>query len=243
MNFKGEPVTINRLLKRIQSWDLGYVIPKRETIRKIMLKTGFKYKDARSAKNYIETRDIKYKRCHYLQERYSDKHEDAHFVWLDESYCNQYHTISKSWFTPGMTVYRRKRGRRYIIVHAGSKEGWVGEPKIWVANEHNEDYHKSMNALAFEEYFEELCRHCKQEREYPKVVFCMDNASYHRREQYVDGTSKILRQLKKDELIQRLVRMGASEDSIKKLKRPELYAMAKEERYRVPLAVEVIAQK
>jgi hypothetical protein len=243
MNLKGEPVTINRLRERLGAGREGLQLPGSDAIRKAMLKLGFHYGDVKKTKNFIETQSIKEKRHQYLQERYSEKYKDALFVWLDESYCNQYHTINKSWFMPGMTVYRRARGRRYIIVHSGSKEGWVGEPRIWIANEHNGDYHKSMNASAFEEYFEELCRYCKQDKEYPSVVFCMDNASYHRREHHINGTSKALRQFKKGELIQRLVRMGAQEDNIKKLKRPELYTMAKEERYKVPLAVEVIAQK
>jgi hypothetical protein len=208
-----------------------------------MLKTGFRYDNVKKTKNFVETLGIKEKRRRYLQERYSEKFKDALFVWLDESYCNQYHTTNKSWFTEGMTVFRREKGRRYIIVHAGSKEGWVGEPKIWVANEPNGDYHKNMNAVAFEEYFEELCRHCKEEKEYPKVVFCMDNARYHRRELQVDGTNKTLSQLKKEELIQRLVRMGVPEDRVKKRKRSELYEMAKEDRYAIPLAVEEIARK
>ena len=73
-----------------------------------------------------------------------------------------------------MAVLRKNngRGRRYVTVHAGCEEGWIGEPKIWEANSSNKipDYHEDMNAKIFEEYMEELFRHCVK-KEHSKVVF------------------------------------------------------------------------
>jgi hypothetical protein len=92
-----------------------------------------------------------------------------------------------------MTVLRKKeknRGRRYVIVHAGGVDGWVGEPLIWEAKTGSKgDYHDNMNADIFEDYMRKLCLACK-EKGYSKVVFCMDNAKYHRREFVDPGTEE-----------------------------------------------------
>ncbi|KAF8984258.1 hypothetical protein BGZ46_008431, partial [Entomortierella lignicola] len=239
MNLKGEPVTIDRLRSRLEDKWGGEKLLKRGMIRKTMISMGFKYKNTGKAKNFVETQYIKRKRHHYLQERYSDKYKDALFVWIDESYCNQHHVNNMSWYTEGMTVKRSNKGRRYIIVHTGSELGWIGEPKIWVANDPSGDYHKNMNSEAFEEYFLGLCRFCAKEG-HPKVVFCMDNAKYHRRE--ATSINKCLSSLRKAELIQRLVDMGANGEAIKGLTVRQLKDMAKEERFKPPLVVEEIAK-
>jgi hypothetical protein len=240
MNLKGEPVTINRLRSRLQDMWAGEPIPKSGMIRKTMISMGFRYEKTGRTRNFIETEDIKRKRRYYLQERYSDKYKNSLFVWIDESYCNQHHVNNMSWYTEGMTVKRSNKGRRYIIVHAGSEQGWMGEPKIWVANDPSGDYHKNMNSEAFEEYFRELCRFCEKNG-HRKVVFCMDNAKYHRRE--ATSINKCLSSLRKVEVIQRLVDMGADGEAIKGLTVRQLKDMAKEERFKLPFVVEEIAKR
>ncbi|KAF9399988.1 hypothetical protein BGZ76_007806, partial [Entomortierella beljakovae] len=77
-----------------------------------------------------------------------------------------------------MTVLRKKaakRGRRYVIVHAGNSEGWIGEPLIWEARIGDGDYHKNMDGDIFEKYMENLCKVCK-DKGHQKVVFYLDNA-------------------------------------------------------------------
>ncbi|KAI8362343.1 hypothetical protein B0O80DRAFT_98341 [Mortierella sp. GBAus27b] len=103
-----------------------------------------------------------------------------------------------------------------------------------------------MNSKLFEEYFESLCRHC-QKKDLSKVVFCMDNAKYHRCG-YQDSEShgaqrKSLSQLNKGELIVRLLERGANMDELQGLKRDQLYKAAQQPKYTLPLAVEVIAKK
>jgi hypothetical protein len=106
-----------------------------------------------------------------------------------------------------------------------------------------------MNSAIFEEYMESLCKFCK-DKGHEKVVFCMDNAKYHRREaQHPDTpegvTNKTLSQLNKGELIQRLQRMNPElvETELKKLKKPQIYEMAKRPEYKMPLAVEEITRR
>ncbi|KAI7830296.1 hypothetical protein BC939DRAFT_499779 [Gamsiella multidivaricata] len=50
----------------------------------LMKKMGLRYQDVRSTTNFVETEDIKAKRWRYLQERRSDRHKDAVFVYLDK---------------------------------------------------------------------------------------------------------------------------------------------------------------
>lgn len=112
------------------------IIPKRETIRKIMNAIGFKYTNASKAKSYVETTNITKRREEYIGARYSRKYADAIFVWQDESYVHHHHVWNKAWFnqTRDETVLRKGKGRRYVIVHAGCAEyGWIGEPRVWVS--------------------------------------------------------------------------------------------------------------
>ena len=88
----------------------------------------------------------------------------------------------QSWFSEGMTVLRKSKGRRWCIIYAGSEEGWAGEPWVWEADNRSADYHENMNANMFESYMVALCKWCAAKYPHRKVVFCMDNAKYHRSE-------------------------------------------------------------
>ena len=151
-----------------------------------------------------------------------------------------------------MTVLRKNngRGRRYVIVHAGCMEGWIGEPRIWEANSSSKvpDYHDNMNATIFEDYMDKLCRHC-QDKGYEKVVFCMDNAKYHRREALDSDCDekkrKTLSQLNKSELIERLLKVNPVlvPAELKTWNKAKLYSEAKLPKSQVPLAVEKITER
>ncbi|KAG0055095.1 hypothetical protein BGZ83_009622 [Gryganskiella cystojenkinii] len=85
-------------------------------------------------------------------------------------------------FFKKMTVLRKNKGRRWCIIYAGSEEGWMGEPWVWEADNRSADYHENMNATMFEKYMTALCEWCKTHYPGREIVFCMDNAKYHRRE-------------------------------------------------------------
>jgi hypothetical protein len=96
LNTTGRAVTLKRLHRYItDSLPYGPHAPSIETIRKLMHSIGFRYGNIEKTKNFIDTPNIKAKRRYYLQQRYSPKYGDAIFVWLDESYCNQYHVTNK----------------------------------------------------------------------------------------------------------------------------------------------------
>ena len=58
----------------------------------------------------------------------------------------------------------------------------MGNPWVWKAESDAIDYHENMNATMFESYMVALCKWCEEEYPGRKIVFCMDNAKYHRRE-------------------------------------------------------------
>jgi len=96
LNLSGVAVTLNRLHKYVRETSVDCrFIPTPETIRRIMHSMGFRYDKSGKAKNFIDTPDIKIKRRKYIQLRRLEKFKDAIFVWLDESYCNQYHVNNK----------------------------------------------------------------------------------------------------------------------------------------------------
>jgi len=68
------------------------------------------------------------------------------------------------------------RGQRLIVVHAGSKNGFVeGAQLVYKASSCTGDYHKEMNAVNFTKWLtEKLIPNLP-----PKSAIVMDNASYH----------------------------------------------------------------
>lgn len=69
-------------------------------------------------------------------------------------------------------------GKRYIILHAGTREGFVeGAGLIFATSNKSADYHDNMNATLFEKWFEESLLKALEE---PALII-LDNASYHSR--------------------------------------------------------------
>jgi len=64
----------------------------------------------------------------------------------------------------------------------------MGEPWVWEADSRSADYHENMNANMFESYMVALCEWCALKYPGRKIVFCMDNAKYHRREYQANPT-------------------------------------------------------
>jgi len=103
-------------------------------------------------------------------------------VYLDETWVNQNYTVSKCWVNEnagqamGVRVPTGKAGR-LIILHAGSKEGFVlGAAHVFQAKNVG-NYHDQMNAETFEKWFtNQLLPNIP-----PASVIVMDNASYHSR--------------------------------------------------------------
>lgn len=73
------------------------------------------------------------------------------------------------------------RGKRIIILHAGSEKGWIGQPLLSAKNVKSSslDYHEDMTSSLFEEWFcDTLLPNLPKDS-----VIVMDNAPYHSRQQ------------------------------------------------------------
>lgn len=70
------------------------------------------------------------------------------------------------------------KGNRLIVLHIGSEKGFVPESALVFECKGTGDYHESMNADKFENWFEEMLPKLES-----NAVVVMDNASYHSRRQ------------------------------------------------------------
>ena len=80
-------------------------------------------------------------------------------------------------------------------MHAGSREGWLGEPLVFVSGTSGEDYHGSMDADTFEAYFTKLCSKIQEQYQRYKTYFHMDNARYHKKKDPCEIDDELYRAL------------------------------------------------
>ena len=116
----------------------------------------------------------------FLQKMQRLKKSYDSFVYLDETWVNQNYTIPKCWVdstaskATGIKVPTGK-GSRLIILHAGTKHGFVENAELVFQAKNDGDYHNQMTSLRFEEWFrKQLLPNIP-----PNSVIVMDNASYH----------------------------------------------------------------
>jgi transposase len=216
-NKQGETVNVRKLQKKLNGiMKEGDVAITRQTLTRLLHLMGFKFDKVNKTRNFQETELIRLWRMSYLRERLRINREqpDTLLLYLDESYCNQHYVGGKTWYRAGDLVRRGKRGRRWIILHCGGKEGWIGDPLLFEAKSKSGDYHRNMNAHNFEKYFRELCEHTKaylkNKQEDRPVVFVMDNAAYHKR---VEGLKGGIHKLKKADLVAWMEECKATEDN------------------------------
>ncbi|CAG9790416.1 unnamed protein product [Diatraea saccharalis] len=151
----------------------------RETLRKIMLKNGFSFKSNENERSMlIEKYQISAWRHKYLREINIKRNEEKQIVYLDETYVHQNYKVKKSWQGPSTTGVTTKisSGKRHIVVHAGSEEGFVpGALLVFSSKSKSADYHDDMNSSNFMKWVrEKLIPNLSK----PSVIV-MDNASYH----------------------------------------------------------------
>ncbi|XP_044588932.1 uncharacterized protein LOC123268117 [Cotesia glomerata] len=117
-------------------------------------------------------------------EKLVDPAEDARtFIFLDETWVFRYGTgKTREWqdsSTRSVSVKKASSGPRYIVCHAGGRNGFVDGAGLFVNSSKKinplDDYHGAMNAETFKEWFKtKLLPNLKE----PSIIV-MDNASYH----------------------------------------------------------------
>lgn len=151
----------------------------RETLRKILHKNGFEFLNNKNERTLLtEKYDIAAWRHRFLRTINEKRLEGKQIIYLDETYVHQNYKVKKSWQGPSTSGVTSKisLGKRHIIVHAGSEEGFVpGALLVFSTKSKSADYHDDMNSTNFMKWLEEML--------IPNLskpsVLVMDNASYH----------------------------------------------------------------
>ena len=152
-----------------------------ESLRKILHEIGFHYGKVNGRKFLLERSDVSAARTKFLRVmRKIQENENQPIIYLDETWLNQNYTVTKCWTTKDRKIATgvnppTGKGARLIIVHAGSKDGFVPNAELIFKATNDGDYHNQMNSKVFEEWFKsQLLSNIP-----PTSVIVMDNASYH----------------------------------------------------------------
>ena len=151
----------------------------RASLHRIISRMGFRHKTMNRKKCLYEQHRIVASRAQYLKEIKRFRSEGRPIIYLDETWLNQHHTVTKCWTDydgKGGLKIPSSKGKRLIILHAGCEQGWIdGAELIFVGKRDSGDYHNEMNILHFMEWFrEKLLPNCP-----PRSVIVLDNAKYH----------------------------------------------------------------
>ncbi|XP_046677305.1 uncharacterized protein LOC124365374 [Homalodisca vitripennis] len=142
----------------------------------ILKRLGFKHKKFGSRKILMERGDIIAWRCRFLREIKDLNFEEI--VWLDETWVNSGHCKKIGWTddsVEGTFPVPVGKGRRIIVLHAGSSTGFIPNCALLFTSKKTKEYHEEMNHKVFFKWFQDavlpnLTR--------PSLIV-MDNAKYH----------------------------------------------------------------
>ncbi|KAB0802855.1 hypothetical protein PPYR_05041 [Photinus pyralis] len=168
-----EHVTLDTLLAAIKLKDLCDL--GRTSLFYALKEMGFKFKMTNNRRGSCEQSHVVSMRnvflLKYIRNLESEIPHD--FVFLDETWVFSRGATKRTWQDD-----RAKNGKRYIIIHAGGRNGFIeGSSLIFSSTNKSFDYHDNMNAELFEKWFEEsVLKKLAQ----PSIIV-LDNASYHTR--------------------------------------------------------------
>ncbi|XP_073951822.1 uncharacterized protein [Choristoneura fumiferana] len=178
---RNEVPTIAKLLSELRQsiqFDGGH-----ETLRKILHDMGFCFKKNVEERTILmEKNDIAAARHKYIRKiteyRNMPSEERKPIVYLDETYIHVNYKPKKSWQGPSTSkmVTNISKGKRFIIVHAGTESGFVNNALlIFSSKSKSADYHDDMNAANFSKWVQDKLL---PNLDTPSIIV-MDNASYH----------------------------------------------------------------
>lgn len=170
--------TLDKLLQKVH--DKSIFSGGRSTLAKVLKSMGFRYKTREDGKRYVyEQPRVIQQRHEYLRRMRRNRVEKRPEVFLDETWLNSHAAPEKLWVDcDGSGGWRRPsgKGQRLIILHAGSREGWVPESElVFRSKTRSEDYHDEMNTQHFMEWFEQSLIPQLP----PQSLIILDNAKYH----------------------------------------------------------------
>lgn len=154
-----------------------------DTLRNVLLDCGFRYKKLDKRMVIMESARIVDHRQEYLRKikQYRDANRDI--IYLDETWFDTHDVVQYGWVDNSKKCNLSapcSRGKRIIILHAGSKNGFIPNALLLSAKnikQSSADYHEDMTA----ELFEKWAKQQLLPNVPPNSVIVMDNASYHSR--------------------------------------------------------------
>lgn len=186
---RNEMPTLDKVLKILNDdKDIFSKNISRTTLYRILKDLGFSYEKRKRQAILLERQDIILWRRNYLRKYTEYKEKNTPIYYLDETWVNEGHSQSRVWqdtniknsyeafssnLTVGLTAPTGK-GKRLIITHIGSEDGFVPDAADIFIGRKSGDYHEEMDGNHFEKWFENILPKLK-----PKSVIVMDNASYH----------------------------------------------------------------
>ena len=147
-------------------------------LRSILKEMGFEWKSCGSNRSVLmERSDVVVARIEFLRKMRQYRREGRTIVYTDETFVHSSHSMKKCWQSDDMQLkIPFTRGDRLIIVHAGSRQGFIdGACLMFKAKSSSGDYHSEMNSTNFFKWVKE-----KLVPNLPaNSVLVIDNAAYH----------------------------------------------------------------
>lgn len=244
--FKKEIPTLDKILMELGRDDSIPLIS-RKLLWKTLKNMDFAWEKHNRKALLLERDEIVCWRRQYLRNIKQYRREQKKVFYLDETWINEGYIVQNMWQDKNITSARQAfieglstgikvpsgKGKRLIITHIGSEEGFLKEGLLTFESTRTGDYHEDMNSDVFEDYFGEMIKFLPA-----SSVVVMDNASYHSRRAEKTPTSS----WRKQELIDWLTAKGIAFEA--NLIKKELLAIANLHKTRfIKYAVEDIAEK
>lgn len=211
-----EVPTLKKLMSSLK--DTGLYSKSESSLRYILKKLGFVHKKFDKRKILMEKPSVALLRCQFLRKVKNIDMGKA--IFLDETWLNENVVKERGWTdgsVKGTLNSPLGKGKRLIVCHAGSAEGWINAPPLIFHSKKTNDYHEEMNSEIFESWFFNVLAPAIS----PGSTIIMDNAPYHSRVKDKAPTSSS----RKGEMIDWLRKNNVSFPI--DAKKPELYNLVK----------------
>lgn len=179
----------------------GFPTMSTKTLLNIVKSIGFSFKKLNKKPVLMESLTVSASRHSYLRKIKNLRSEGYKIFYTDETWCNQNHTVTHCWqenvveaLNQQFNNYDQYRGhiqqiygwrggfktpsgagKRIIILHIGSEEGFLnGAELCFIGKKNTGDYHNEMNSSHYEEWFEKVLRLLPQ-----RSAVVIDQAPYH----------------------------------------------------------------
>lgn len=151
----------------------------RSTLRKTLHELGFRWKKTKDNRHVlIEKSNVISLRLNFFKRKHELEAIGYRLVYIDETWIDTSYCAKACWqgLSTSGVVAPCNKGQRLIVVHAGSRDGFVpGACLIYKASASTGDYHKQMDGNNFTKW---LTTQLLPNLEEPSAIV-MDNASYH----------------------------------------------------------------